>query len=60
MAEFWLELHGKFIHIRYFALRDGAGAYKGTLEVSQDATGIRALRGQRRLLDWDRGEAGEV
>jgi len=59
-AEFWLELHGKFIHIRYFAMRDGSGAYKGTLEVSQDATGIRALRGQRRLLDWDRGEAGEV
>ena len=60
VAEFWLELRGKFIHIRYFALRDGSGAYKGTLEVSQDATGIRALSGQRRLLDWDRGGSGEV
>lgn len=60
-AEFWIELHGKFVHIRYFALRDKAGAYKGTLEVTQDATGIRALRGERRLLDWDGPrQAGEI
>jgi len=51
-AEFWIELDGKFILIRYFALRDGKGAYKGCLEVSQDATGIRSLKGQQRLLDW--------
>jgi uncharacterized protein len=60
-SEFWIDLHGRFIHIRYFALRDAAGAYKGALEVSQDATAIRALRGERRLLDWDRPkEDGEV
>lgn len=52
-AEFWIELSGKFIHIRYFALRDGGGKYRGSLEVSQDVTGIRALRGEKRLLDWD-------
>lgn len=52
VAEFWIESGGKFIHIRYFALRDKSGAYKGTLEVSQDVTAIRALRGERRLLDW--------
>ena len=52
-AEFWIELGGKFIHIRYFAVRDAGGAYKGCLEVSQDVTGIRALSGQKRLLDWD-------
>ena len=51
-AEFWIELGGKFVHIRYFAVRDKSGAYKGCLEVSQDVTGIRALRGQQRLLDW--------
>ena len=50
-AEFWIQMAGKFIHIRYFALRDGQGAYRGTLEVSQDVTGIRALQGERRLLD---------
>ncbi|MCJ7487035.1 MAG: DUF438 domain-containing protein [Candidatus Aminicenantes bacterium] len=52
VAEFWIELNGKFIHIRYFAMRDGGGKYRGSLEVSQDVTGIRALRGEKRLLDW--------
>lgn len=51
VAEFWIEMGGKFIHIRYFALRDQDGNYKGTIEVSQDATHIRALTGERRLLD---------
>jgi hypothetical protein len=51
-AEFWIEMQGKFLHIRYFALRDEAGAYRGVVETVQDATGIRALEGQRRLLDW--------
>jgi len=53
-AEFWIELNGRFVHIRYFALRDKAGAYRGTLEVTQDATAVRGLRGERRLLDWDK------
>lgn len=53
-AGFWIQLKGRFIHIRYFALRDDAGNYKGTIEVSQDATEIRALQGERRLLEWDR------
>jgi DUF438 domain-containing protein len=52
VAEFWINLHGKFVHIRYFALRDAKGAYRGTIEVTQDVTGIRALQGERRLLDW--------
>jgi len=51
-AEFWIEMQGKFLHIRYFALRDAAGAYRGTVEMVQDATHIRALEGQRRLVDW--------
>lgn len=49
-AEFWLESRGAFIHIQYFAVRDDSGAYLGTLEVSQDATHVRALRGEKRLL----------
>jgi DUF438 domain-containing protein len=55
VAEFWIETGGRFVHIRYFALRDKAGAYRGTLEVTQDVTAIRGLRGERRLLDWDTG-----
>jgi DUF438 domain-containing protein len=50
-AEFWIQLGGKFIHIRYYAIRDEQGTYQGTLEVSQDVTHIRALEGERRLLD---------
>ena len=52
-AEFWIELKGRFIHIRYFAMRDKGGNYRGTLEVSQDVTEIRKLEGERRLLDWE-------
>ncbi|MCX6077722.1 MAG: PAS domain-containing protein [Campylobacterales bacterium] len=52
-AEFWITFKGKFIHIRYFAIRDDAGTYKGVIEVSQDVTHIRGLEGQQRLLDWE-------
>jgi DUF438 domain-containing protein len=52
VAEFWIESHGRFIHIRYFALRDDQRRYRGCLEVSQDVTGIRRLTGEKRLLDW--------
>lgn len=52
MAAFWIELGGRFLHIRYYAVRDAQGTYKGCLEVAQDVTEIRALTGQRRLLDW--------
>ena len=51
-AEFWIEIQGKFLHIRYFAVRDEARTYRGVVETVQDVTGIRALEGQRRLLDW--------
>ena len=51
VAEFWIQMQGQFIHIRYFAIRDAEGEYQGTLEVSQDVTHIRALEGERRLLD---------
>jgi DUF438 domain-containing protein len=52
VAEFWIPLHGRFVHIRYFAVRDEAGAYMGTLEVTQDLTRLRALDGERRLLEY--------
>ncbi len=49
-AEFYLTVGGKFIHIEYFAVRSAQGAYLGTLEVTQDATHLRALVGEKRLL----------
>jgi len=57
VAEFWIELHGKFVHIRYFAVRDAAGTYLGTLEVTQDLTRLRALQGERRLLAYEAPDA---
>jgi hypothetical protein len=52
-ADFWIQMQGKFILIRYFAVRDADGKYRGCLEVSQDVTAIRKLEGQKRLLDWE-------
>jgi len=51
-AEFWLEVGGRFVVISYKALYGGDGSYLGTMEVSMDATDIRALEGRRTLLDW--------
>jgi len=53
VAEFWITFQQRFVHIRYFAMRDDAGAYLGTLEVTQDVTKLRALEGERRLLQYD-------
>jgi len=49
-VDFWLLLDGKLVYIRYFALRDAAGGYLGTLEVTQDITDIRKLEGEKRLF----------
>lgn len=51
VAEFWIELEGQKIYIRYFAVHDKEGKYLGCLEVSQDITEIQKLEGQKRLLD---------
>lgn len=52
-ASFWIDLRGRFVHIGYHALRGPGGEYLGCLEVTQDLTSKRALRGERRLLAWD-------
>lgn len=49
-AEFWLEMEGRMIFIRYFPMRDSKGEYQGVLEVTQDITQIRKLEGEKRLL----------
>jgi DUF438 domain-containing protein len=51
-APFWINMGGRMIHIEYFALRDDGGEYLGTLEVSQDLTGYRALEGEQRILSY--------
>ncbi|HBG70398.1 MAG: hypothetical protein A2W93_09085 [Bacteroidetes bacterium GWF2_43_63] len=51
-AQFWIQTKGRFILIKYFALRDKNGAYKGVLAVSQVATEILCLSGEKRLPAW--------
>ncbi|QUH26379.1 PAS domain-containing protein [Serpentinicella alkaliphila] len=53
MAEFWLEVGGKFIYIIYNAVRDEKGKFRGVLEMMQDVTRIRSLEGSQRLLTWE-------
>jgi len=48
---FWIEMGDKFILIRYFALRDKDGNYKGTLEVSEEVSSVRKLTGEKRLME---------
>jgi len=50
-AEFWIQMNGKFIYISYYAIRDAQGAYRGTLEVTQDLTHLREIQGEKRLLE---------
>jgi len=57
VAEFWIQAVDQFIHIRYFAVRDEEGEYKGCIEVSQNVTHIRSLEGEKRLLDDSTGYA---
>jgi DUF438 domain-containing protein len=53
VTDFRIQMKGKFILIKYYAVRDSNGKYKGTLEVSQDVADIRKLEGQKRLLEWE-------
>lgn len=62
-AEFWIQTkpldeNSQFIYIRYFAVRDPQGKFLGTMEVTQNATELRKLQGERRLLDELKPDAG--
>ncbi|MBT3363877.1 MAG: DUF438 domain-containing protein [Chloroflexi bacterium] len=48
-ADFWISMNGKDIYIEFFAVRDTDGAYLGTLEVAQDITKLKKLKGEKRL-----------
>ena len=51
VAEFWIDMGPRKVHIRYWPVHGTDGAYLGCLETVQDVTGIQRLTGQRRLLD---------
>jgi DUF438 domain-containing protein len=51
VAEFWIDMGPRKVHIRYWPVRDAAGRYLGCLETVQDVAPIQKLSGQRRLLE---------
>jgi 5'-nucleotidase len=48
--ETWGEREGKFLYTKYIAVRDGLGRYRGILEVVQDATRVRSLKGESKEI----------
>ena len=51
-AEFWINVGERKVYIRYFAVRDEAGKYLGTLEATQDISEIKKIEGEKRLLQY--------
>ena len=49
--DFWIHLGGKYVLIRYFAIRDEQGVYQGTMEVTQDIEPIQKITGEKRIAD---------
>jgi len=48
--DFWIRMGGKYILIRYYAVRGENGEYLGTLEVTQDIAPIQQIDGEKRLV----------
>lgn len=48
--DFWIKMGGKYVYIRYFAVRNTAGEYLGVLEVTQDIKPIQEVTGEKRLV----------
>ena len=51
VAEFWIDMGGRMVHIRYWPVRGEDGRYLGTLETVQDVSAIQELSGEKRLLE---------
>lgn len=47
--DFWINFKGKFVFIRYYAVRNEVAEYLGCLEVTQEISEIRSLSGEKRL-----------
>jgi hypothetical protein len=50
VAEFWIQMGDRMIHIRYFPVRNEEGEYLGCIEVTQDITDIKKIEDEKRLL----------
>lgn len=50
-ADFWIQMQGMFVYIRYLPVRNDSGEYLGALEVTQNIKHIRTLEGEKRILN---------
>ncbi|OIJ12254.1 PAS domain S-box protein [Anaerobacillus arseniciselenatis] len=50
VEDFWIKFRDKYVLIRYFAVRDKDGAYKGTVEFTQNIEPIQEITGEKRLM----------
>ena len=53
-ASFWIRIKDMFLLIQYFAIRDTDKTYRGVLEVTQEINEIQEIKGEKRLLDWEK------
>ncbi|MEY2196286.1 DUF438 domain-containing protein [Neobacillus sp. BF23-41] len=49
--DFWIKFKDRYVYIRYFAVRDEDGKYIGTLEFTQNIDPIKAIEGEKRILE---------
>ncbi len=50
-ADFWINIGGRLVYIKYLPVKNPEGKYLGTLEVVQDITDLKKIEGEKRLLD---------
>lgn len=50
-VDFWISRGDKYVLIRYFAVRDTNGDFRGVLEVSQDIKPLQSISGEKRLMN---------
>jgi PAS domain S-box-containing protein len=48
--DFWIKMGGQYVHIRYFAVRDGKGEFLGVMEFTQNIKPIQEITGEKRLV----------
>ncbi|WP_033164998.1 DUF438 domain-containing protein [Clostridium sp. KNHs205] len=52
--DFWIKMMGKYILIRYYAVRNDKGEFLGVLEVTQDIKPIQEITGEKRLVSLEK------
>ncbi len=48
--DFWIRMGEKYVHIRYFAVRNEKGEFLGVMEFTQDIKPIQEITGEKRLM----------